>query len=188
MNSQPLKTGIQSTISLVQLIYRTLFRCCGRKLIKTRTPPCLPAVTPDLLCCPGIHDHTASIHPAIGPTPPGSSQLSFPPASGSSCKSRVGVGVQKKRGVHAPHTPFFPLPDLPFFPLPTSLPLHYVKECSAPLYTLSQMTFLAWPLLGTQGTDYQFPCHPQGWGRLPQAPALNSQHIPCVYEPILGLR
>lgn len=95
-----------------------------QKADQNKDSPCLPVVTPDLLCCPGIHDHTASIHPAIGPTPPGSSQLSFPPASGSSCKSRVGVGVQKKRGVHVPHTPFFPLPDLPFFPLPTSLPLH----------------------------------------------------------------
>lgn len=95
--------------------------------------------------------------------------------------AHVGVGTQKKRGVHFPHTLFFPFP--------ISLPLNYINEYSASLHSLhTRMILLAWPLLGMQGTEYQSVCHPQGWTRLPQAPALTSQHILCVYEPILGLR
>lgn len=109
------------------------------------------------------------------------SQASFPPVPGSDYKCACRGGGSEKRGVHFPHTLFFHFPVSP--------PLNYINEYFASLHSLHTcMVLLAWPLLGTQGTEYKSICHPQGWGRLPQAPALTSQHIPCAYEPILGLR
>ena len=41
--------------------------------------------------------------------------------------THVGVGTQEKRGVHFPHTLFFPFP--------ISLPLNYINEYSASLHS-----------------------------------------------------
>lgn len=50
--------------------------------------------------------------------------------------AHVGVGAQEKRGVHFPHTLFFPFP--------ISLPLNYINEYSASLHCLhTRMILLA---------------------------------------------